>query len=108
MKYQVMILQDAENDIFEIYHYILANDSLNNAEYVFKNIQVEIESLEKMPERGHVPPELERINIYSYKEVHFKPYRIIYEIEEKYVFIHCVFDGRREIQEILESRLLRY
>ena len=60
-----------------------------------------------MPERGHIPPELERIGVFGFREIHFKPYRIVYEIERKGVFIHCVLDGRRDLQELLESRLLR-
>ena len=43
----------------------------------------------------------------GYREVHFKPYRIIYEIVGRKVFIHCVLDGRRAVQELLERRLLR-
>ena len=37
----------------------------------------------------------------------FKPYRIIYQIVGRKVFIHCVLDGRRNLQDILERRLLR-
>ncbi|MFW6131795.1 MAG: type II toxin-antitoxin system RelE/ParE family toxin, partial [Candidatus Aminicenantaceae bacterium] len=58
-------------------------------------------------QRGHVPPELERIGVYSYKEIHFKPYRIICEVSESIVYIHCVLDGRRSLQELLEKRILR-
>jgi len=43
----------------------------------------------------------------NFKEIHFKPYRIIYEIINKKVFIHCVLDERRDLQEILEHRLIR-
>jgi toxin ParE1/3/4 len=52
-------------------------------------------------------PELERIGVCGYREIHFKPYRIIYQIAGQKVFIHCVLDGRRAMQEILERRLLR-
>jgi hypothetical protein len=40
-------------------------------------------------------------------EIHFKPYRIIYQIVGRTVFVHCVLDGRRAVQEMLERRLLR-
>jgi toxin ParE1/3/4 len=43
----------------------------------------------------------------EYREIHFKPYRIIYQIVGRKVFIHCVLDGRRALQEVLEHRLLR-
>ena len=31
----------------------------------------------------------------------------IYQIEGQTVFVHCVLDGRRDLQELLERRLLR-
>ena len=33
-----------------------------------------------MPDRGHLPLELERIGILEFREVFYKPYRIIYQI----------------------------
>jgi toxin ParE1/3/4 len=107
MKYKVVILSEAEDDIFDIYRYILSNDSKDSANYVFEKIEEMCLNLEEMPERGHIPPELERIGISNYREIHFKPYRIIYEIDGKKVFVHCVLDGRRDLQEILQRRLIR-
>jgi len=31
----------------------------------------------------------------------------IYQINHDEVFIHCILDGRREIQKLLQERLLR-
>ena len=107
MKYKVVVLSDAEKDILDIYQYILINDSSNSANYVFDKIEEACLSLEELPERGHIPPELDRIGVTTYREIHFKPYRIIYEIDRKMVFIHCVLDGRRDLQQLLERRLLR-
>jgi toxin ParE1/3/4 len=53
-----------------------------------------------MANRGHTPPELERIGIYEYREIHYKPYRIIYQIIESDVYVHCVLDGRRELLNV--------
>ncbi len=107
MKYKVVVLSDAEKDILDIYQYILIYDSPNNANYVFEKIEEACLNLEELPERGHLPPELDRIGVTTYREIHFKPYRIIYEIDRKMVFIHCVLDGRRDLQQLLERRLLR-
>ena len=107
MNFKVNIISDAEEDIFDIYNYVLINDSREKAECLLSKLEKTCLSLKKYPNRGHVPPELERVGIYTYKEIHFKPYRIIYEITEKIVFIHCVLDGRRSLQELLENRLLR-
>lgn len=107
MKFSVVFIQEAEDDLFDIYRYILNNGSAAQAEYVLLKLQESCVILDERPERGHIPPELERIGIVEFKEIHFKPYRIIYEIEKRTVFIHCVLDGQRDIQDFLERRLLR-
>ena len=107
MKYKVAILSEAEDDIFSIHRYILFNDSPSHATHVFDKIEEACQSLNENPERGHIPPELEWVGITTYREIHFKPYRIIYEVEGNTVYIHCVFDGRRDPQELLEQRFLR-
>ena len=105
MNYKVFIISNAEEDILDIYNYVLKNDSEEKAEYLLNKIEETCLSLEKFPNRGHVPPELERVGVYNYKEIHFKPYRIIYEVTELIVYIHCVLDGRRSLQALLENRL---
>lgn len=107
MKYQVLVVAEAEEDIFDIYRYVLRADGRDRAEHVLRKLQETCQSLVLMPRRGHSPPELEHVGVRGYREVHFKPYRIIYEIAGRKVFIHCVLDGRRAMQELLERRLLR-
>ena len=107
MKYEVFLTEDSEKDIFEIYNYVALNDSIGKADNRFEGLQETCFSLENYPARGHIPPELERINVREFSEIHFKPYRIIYQIREKNIFIHCILDGRRNLQDILQDRLLR-
>lgn len=107
MNFKVLIVSDAEKDILGIYNYVVENDSFENAEYLLNKLEETCLSLKKFSHRKHIPPELERVGVYSYKEIHFKPYRIIYEVTESTVYIHCVLDGRRSLQELLEKRLLR-
>ena len=107
MSFSVHLIIDAENDIRELYEYVKVNDSTESAFILYQNIKKEILSLQQFPLRGHFPPELERINIKSYREIHYKPYRIIYQILEENIYVHCILDGRRELFELLERRLLR-
>ena len=107
MKSRIFVLQAAEDDIFEVYKYTLENDSNQNAVCVYDQLRETINTLEEYPERGHYPPELERIGVTGFLEIHFKPYRILYEIDGREVFIHAVLDGRRDIQSILERRMFR-
>jgi toxin ParE1/3/4 len=107
MRYQVLVVADAEDDIFDIYRYVLSTDGRDRANYVLRKLQETCESLVQMPRRGHNPPELEHVGVRGYREIHFKPYRVIYQIVGRKVFVHCVLDGRRAVQAVLEHRLLR-
>ncbi len=107
MKYEVFLTLDAEEDIFNIYEYVAMNDSVSKADFLFQKLKETCLSLENYPGRGHLPPELERINVREYLDIHFKPYRIIYQLRGNKVFIHCVLDGRRNLQDLLLERILR-
>jgi len=107
MNYNVYIIADAEEDIFSINKYVAINDSVQKAETLLGNIEEKISNLSELANGGHIPPELERIGIYEYREIHFKPYRIIYQIIESDVYVHCVLDGRRDLEDLLQERLLR-
>ena len=106
MKYEVRIDNVASGDLYAIYRYAAINDSPVKAEHLLDNIQKAITSLETMPARGSCPPELQRWGIFDFREIFFKPYRIIYEIKGKTVFIHAVLDGRRNCEDLLQQRLL--
>ena len=105
--YRVRIVQEAEEDFTEIIEFIANHDSIERADYVLEKLLGVCERLEQHPQRGHFLPELKSLGIKSYREVHFKPYRIIYEIIGRDIFIHLIVDGRRSLMAILERRLLR-
>ena len=106
-KYQVIIDPLAKLDLKEIFIFVAINDSIQSANKLLDGLEEACYKLEKYPERGHIPTELRQTGIKDYLEIHYKPYRIIYEIEGKVVYIHSVIDGRRNIQEILNNRILR-
>ena len=106
-KYKVLIDPKAKQDLKEIFLYVAINDSLSSADKLLDAIEKTCFKLEEFPERGHIPQELRLTGIKRYLEIHYKPYRIIYEINKNLIYIHSVLDGRRNIQEILSERLLR-
>jgi len=106
-RYRVRLVEDAEQDLIDIYHYIALNDCLESADYVLDQLESLCSRLTELPERGHTPPELSRIGVTNYREVNFKPYRVIYEVIRQEVFVHCILDGRRDIPSLLERRLIR-
>ncbi|HKJ81824.1 MAG TPA: type II toxin-antitoxin system RelE/ParE family toxin [Ignavibacteriaceae bacterium] len=107
MSYKLLIDPLAKTDIIDIYNYVAENDSIENAKKLLSNLETTYLKLENLPTRGHIPPELRNTGIRRYREIHFKPYRIIYEIINNVVYVHCILDGRRNMQEILANRLLR-
>ena len=46
------------------------------------------------------------LGIREYREIFFKPYRIIYRIMKKNVYVLLIVDGRRDMQSLLQRRLL--
>ncbi len=52
------------------------------------------------------PPELAALGIRAYREVFFKPYRLIYRVEKRRVVVFLIADGRRDMQSLLARRLL--
>ena len=105
--YRVIVTSEAEKDIVDIYDYIAKKDTLQNAGYVLDNLESLILSLEKVPERGHYPPELSVQGIKEFKEIIFKPYRAIYEIIGSKVIVHLCVDGRSDMKALLERGLIR-
>jgi len=100
-------VQEAEEDLAEIIEFIARHDSIERADYVLEKLLGVCERLEQYPKRGHFLPELKSIGMKSYREVHFRPYRVIYEVIGRNVFVHLIVDGRRSLQAVLERRLLR-
>jgi toxin ParE1/3/4 len=107
MRYKVSFVPEAEEDLFRIYQYVYFNDSEVNAEKLFSRLYEKCLLLEKIPDRGHIPPELGLLDVNDFLEIHYKPYRIIYRVMKNEVFIHCIIDGRRDLQKLLQERLLR-
>ena len=107
MTYRVLLAEDAERDIEDIYRFIAQQDSVGRAEQVLAALDNACGRLTDMPERGNVPKELASLGITDYREVHYKPFRIIYRVLGRKIIVYCVVDGRRDMQSFLERRLLR-
>jgi len=105
--FAVFLAREAEADLEGITDFIERNDSSDRADYVYARIKETILKLESLPGRGRVVPELRDIGLSEYREVLFKPYRILYFISGKRVYVHCIFDGRRAVEEVLSRRFLR-
>ncbi|EFK08113.1 toxin-antitoxin system, toxin component, RelE family [delta proteobacterium NaphS2] len=106
MSFEVLMTEDAARDLEDIYDYIAQHDTPNRAEHVLEKIEKAIVGLSESPVRGVYPKELATLGIREYREIFFKPYRIIYRIIEPIVYIVLIADGRRDMQTLLSRRLL--
>jgi toxin ParE1/3/4 len=106
MRYKVILTEDADFDLEEIYDYIALHDAPAKADYVLDSMEDVIKSLSTFPERGSYPRELLDLGIREYRQTFFKPYRVIYRIIGSIVYIQLISDGRREMVSLLARRLL--
>jgi toxin ParE1/3/4 len=106
MRYEVLLTEDAEQDLEDLYAYIAKFDSPKNADYVLERLLEVVESLATSPERGSQPKEFRSLGIQEYRQVFFKPYRTIYRVLDRKVVIYVIADGRRDMQSLLSRRLL--
>jgi plasmid stabilization system protein ParE len=104
-RYEVIWSNFAENDSKNIIEYIAA-DSPSNAFRIFKNIKQTASNIYIFPERGRDVPELRDQGILQYHELIISPWRIIYRISEKIVYVLSVLDSRQNIEDILLKRLI--
>jgi hypothetical protein len=69
-------------------------------------IEKVMQTLATFPGRGACPKELLAMGVREYQQTLFKPYRVIYRIIGKRVYAYLIVDGRRDMQALLQRRLL--
>lgn len=107
MPFSVMLTNGAANDLEELWGYINLHDGPGKAGHVLDQIEKAFSSLSEYPQRGAYPKELLALGIREYREIFFKPYRIIYRVMENHVYVLMIADGRRDMQNLLQRRLLQ-
>jgi toxin ParE1/3/4 len=104
----VHVTRLAEEDIAAVLDYLLAQDAAPAASELLRRFENAFASLKKYPARGHVPPELLEYPDKRIRELHVGVYRLIYRYFEQDVYVLFVADGRRNIQDSLLERALRF
>ena len=105
-KFAVEWTESAAADLRGIVLYI-AENSLQNARQIFAKIKTECENLEKFPEIGKVPAELEALQIGGYRELVVTPWRIFYRKDTERIVVLAVIDSRRNIDDAVWKRMMR-
>ncbi len=55
---------------------------------------------------GAPPPQLAALQIRLYRELQIPPYRLLCRVYEDLVVVLAVFDGRRDLEDVILERLL--
>jgi toxin ParE1/3/4 len=106
MSFAVLLTDAAARDLDEFYDFIALHEAPRKANFVLNQIEKAFTELAEFPERNTYPKELLAIGIREYREVFFKTYRIIYRVMNKNVYVLLIVDGRRNMQSLLQRRLL--
>jgi toxin ParE1/3/4 len=106
MRFEVVLTEDAQRDLEDIVTHISTHDSRQSAEHVLRRILEIAESLAAAPSRGSQPKELRDLGDQEYRQVFFKPYRLIHRVVGERAAIYLIADGRRDMQTLLIRRLL--
>jgi len=107
MAFEVVLTEDAERDLDDLFTYIATHDSRSNAQYVLTRIVEIAGGLATAPGRGSQPKELRTLGDRDYRQIFFKPYRLIYRVIGRQGALYLISDGRRDMQSLLAHRLLR-
>ena len=105
-RYDVRLTRGAEQDIESIHDYFVAHGAAGAATALVDRLLERVAALETFPDRGAVPKELAALGIDTFRQIVEPPYRIFYRVIDDLVVIVLVVDGRRNMQALLERRLL--
>ena len=103
--YKVVWANVAESDLTNIIEYI-AEDSPQNALNILKKIRQKVSHLYTLPERGRIVPELQDQGIIQYRELIILPWRLIYRISGRKVYVLSVIDSRQNLEDVLLKRFV--
>lgn len=98
-KYQIRLLNIAEEDFTEIISFIAA-DNLTVTDAIANKIEKNLELLSENPNLGRIPREEEIRNL-GYRYLIVQNYLIFYTIEERTIFIHRILHGARNYKTLL-------
>ena len=102
----MVITHRAKQDLRAIVRWIAERDSSSAAEHVLDELFQTCEKLALQPERGAYPAELIGLGIRRYRQVFFKPYRVVCRVDGDQVAVLLIADGRRDLKTLFERRLL--
>lgn len=98
---KILISNEAQKDLEEIFEYI-SYDSVIYANETLEKIYVRIYELNKNPYLGKVVLEIKFMQL---RELIYKSYRIVYEVQEnsKIIYIHFIIHVKRNFKSFYKN-----
>jgi toxin ParE1/3/4 len=106
-RFTVQWTQTAVDDLLSIIDFVGERDGAEPAQRLYEQIAGAVASLETLPLRCRVVPELEAEGIDNYRELLVGPYRLMFAVRGKDVVLLTALDGRRDLGDLLIARALR-
>jgi toxin ParE1/3/4 len=97
----------ATEDMLAIADDLLSDLGVEAALAADERIDAAIESLDTLGNRGRIVPELRSRGVTTYRELIVLPYRIMYRVEPREIWIVAVLDHRRDLDQLLLERARR-
>jgi len=98
-KYQIRLLNVAEEDFTEIVSYIAA-DNPSAANTLANKIEKKLELLSDNPKLGRIPRDEEIRNL-GYRYIIIQNYIVFYTIDEKTILVHRILHSARNYKTLL-------
>ena len=102
----VRLSPNAEQDLESIADYVALHRSTEEALQLLADLLAKAVTLKEYPRRGAVPKEVELLDVGEVRQTLLLPYRVIYEIVGDVIVVTLTADRRRDMQTLLEQRLL--
>jgi toxin ParE1/3/4 len=102
--YKILWTDSAQADLESIIDFIAEEDP-RNALRVLDRLEKRARTLRRFPERGRILSEMRTLDVFLYRELIEKPWRLIYRFDDKRVYVLAVLDSRRELTSLLLERL---
>lgn len=107
MSFSIVFLKSAEQDLKELKQYIIRRFGMETWHQTLAKLKDSIRTLQIHPFAGKVPHEICTLNPGQYRQIISGVNRVIYEIRQETIYIHIVSDNRRDLQGLLNRRMMR-
>ena len=104
---KVHFLAEAEEDLKELRRYLIRSFGPSAWQDSYRKIKESAHLLKTAPDSGSIPDELANLQLGRYRQLISGMNRILYEIREDAIYIHVICDSRRDMQTLLNRRLIR-